>query len=447
MSKRLPYAPSLENLRNQARSLLTAVQDGDRGAIDRFTAHHPKLSGQSPEAITQGRIVLRDAQLVLAREYGFASWQKMSEHVRRGEGDAADELRAAIDSDDLDRVSAVVATHAELLEAPMGYAGAGPLSWAAECRGEATPPTAARLAIVQALIDAGADANEHTGTPLFRASLNDDRIPMMELLVRNGADVNSVWKDYGPLLLGPCETLAPQSLAWLIDHGADPNRTVAGKYFNTALDMVIGTYARSPSLHACVEALVVGGVEFEDGAAMDIHRGRLDLLEERLKESPDLLNARLDFRRGKEYGGLYGGAPLHRFTLLHLCAEFGELEAARLLIRLGADVNAQSEAGPNEGQNCGSGDQTPIYHAVTANSNCSFAVVQLLIEHGADLSVRATVHVPGADIRLHDVTPLGYALNYPNDYQPGPGSDPKAALNAEPHGNVVEVLRQRDAPE
>ncbi len=447
MSKRLPYAPNIDNLRNQARSLLRAVQDGDPGAIGRLAAHHPKLSGRSPEAIADARIVLRDAQQVLAREYGFTSWQAMSEHVKRGEGDAADALRTAINNNDVEAVSAAIALHPELLETPMGYSGSGPLSWAAECRGEATPPTDTRLAVVQALIDAGADPNEHTGSPLFRASLNDDRIPMMELLVQNGADVNTVWKDYGPLLLGPCETLAPKSLSWLIDHGADPNRATPGKYFNTALDMVIGTYERSPKSHECVEVLVAGGADFDDGPAMDIHRGRLDLLKARLKESPNLLNARLDFRRGQEYGGLYGGAPLHRFTLLHLCAEFGEFEAAKFLIELGADVNARSEAVPNEGPNCGFGNHTPIYHAVTSNYNCSFAILQLLVESGADLSIRATVHVPGADVTRQDVTPLGYALSYPNEYLPGPGSDPKAEINTSPHGNVIELLRRNEAPE
>ena len=73
---------------------------------------------------------------------------------------------------------------------------------------------------------------------------------------------------------------------------------------------------------------------------------------------------------------------------------------------------------------------------------------------GADLSARATIPTPkggtatqGNDVVLEDVTPLGHVLNYPNDYQPGTGSGAKAGTEKEPHGNVIELLRQHGAPE
>ena len=43
----------------------------------------------------------------------------------------------------------------------------------------------------------------------MRAALDDSRIPMMELLVAHGADVNAVWGGHYPVILGPCETYAP----------------------------------------------------------------------------------------------------------------------------------------------------------------------------------------------------------------------------------------------
>jgi hypothetical protein len=39
-----------------------------------------------------------------------------------------------------------------------------------------------------------------------------------------------------------------------------------------------------------------------------------------------------------------------------------------------------------------------------------------------------------------DVTLLAYVMNYPNDYQPGPGSGEKG-LDTEPHENVIELLK------
>jgi ankyrin repeat protein len=79
----------------------------------------------------------------------------------------------------------------------------------------------------------------------------------------------------------------------------------------------------------------------------------------------------------------------------------------------------------------GVGGQTPIFHAASQNGDWGLAVTQLLLERGADLSVRAKL--PGHYERLDEVvecTPLGYALRFP-------GSETK----------TVALLRQRDAAE
>ena len=57
----------------------------------------------------------------------------------------------------------------------------------------------------------------------MRAALNGYRIPMMELLVSHGADVNALWHGYFPIIFAPCESLDPAALKWLLDHGANPN--------------------------------------------------------------------------------------------------------------------------------------------------------------------------------------------------------------------------------
>ena len=73
-----------------------------------------------------------------------------------------------------------------------------------------------------------------TGDPSFRQVLIDDVplqalaqpgcIPIMELLVRHGADVNGLCWGWFPVLFTPCENLEPEPLQWLLNHGADPNR-------------------------------------------------------------------------------------------------------------------------------------------------------------------------------------------------------------------------------
>ena len=71
-SRELPARASLENLRNQAKTLLKQHREGQPEALRRVAE---VLSG------AQLPLKLHDAQLVLAREYGFASWPRLVEHL------------------------------------------------------------------------------------------------------------------------------------------------------------------------------------------------------------------------------------------------------------------------------------------------------------------------------------------------------------------------------
>ena len=68
----LPPRPSLEYDRKEARALLRRLRAGDPEAIARARASHPTLDLNAP-----ARARLADAQLVVAREYGFASWPRL----------------------------------------------------------------------------------------------------------------------------------------------------------------------------------------------------------------------------------------------------------------------------------------------------------------------------------------------------------------------------------
>ena len=197
---------------------------------------------------TGGAASLSAAQFQIARLYGFASWPKLKAHVESLEAVEREiaELKQVIDSNDLERVKAMMTRNPELHRAPLGYGKNGPLTWVAECRVPWEAPTSTRLAMAQWMIDNGSDVHQGEDGPLMRAALMGMRIPMMELLVRNGADVNAEWNGYYPIVLAPCETLEPAALKWLLDHGANPNCGKAGrKYPDSALDFVVGTYSRS----------------------------------------------------------------------------------------------------------------------------------------------------------------------------------------------------------
>jgi len=75
----LPSNPNITQLKKQAKELRRAVVVSDPAALDRVYESHPthERSGEfDPASFT-----LRDAQVTLAREYGFEGWHQLSTYV------------------------------------------------------------------------------------------------------------------------------------------------------------------------------------------------------------------------------------------------------------------------------------------------------------------------------------------------------------------------------
>jgi hypothetical protein len=68
----LPPRPNLEFEHKEAKALLRQLRAGDPEAIARARARHSTIDASDP-----ARIRLADAQLVIAREYGFTSWPRL----------------------------------------------------------------------------------------------------------------------------------------------------------------------------------------------------------------------------------------------------------------------------------------------------------------------------------------------------------------------------------
>ena len=67
---------NLEQQKKQARDLLRAIRSGNADAFSRLRSHHVRWAALD-EAIVRQLVSLHDAQFVLAREQGFASWPKL----------------------------------------------------------------------------------------------------------------------------------------------------------------------------------------------------------------------------------------------------------------------------------------------------------------------------------------------------------------------------------
>jgi ankyrin repeat protein len=380
----LPERPDLRHLKDQAKALLTAG----------------------------GAQSLADAQIRIAQSYGYASWPKLKAHVDSLQD--VGRLKEAIDANDFDQVRSLMSQRPALHEAPLGRNKNGPLTQVAENRMPG-PPAPERLAMAKWMIENGSDVHRGGDAPLMRAALRGDRVPMMALLVEHGADVNAECGGDYPILWSPCETIDPVAMQWLLEKGADPNCPKPGR-MTTALDYLFGAYGRSADLGTCIGLLrrAGGRTRYDLPGVIDTMTDRADQLAAQLDADPSLVH-----RRFPEL--TFGNSGLRRLqlqgaTLLHVAAEYRSMECAKRLVARGAQVNAPALVNRN-----GVGGQTAIFHAVTQGDERGLQMVDFLLAHGADLSLR--VKLPGHYERLDeflDGTPLDYAIAFsgpdvPND--------------------------------
>ena len=81
-TRRLPARPNLDQLKHQAKDLLTEQRAGALQACQRIREFHARFVTATDDAIKAATFALSDSQLTLAREYGFASWARLRTFVR-----------------------------------------------------------------------------------------------------------------------------------------------------------------------------------------------------------------------------------------------------------------------------------------------------------------------------------------------------------------------------
>src|SRR6478672_8939237 len=134
-SKSLPVRPSLESLRKQAKKLARDTAAGHADAIARALAQLPNVD----LPLTQ-----RNAQLVIAREYGYAGWQDLTAEVSKRLGHglewAAAQARRVIHDNDLERLKQLLAEYPALLSWQGGDDRSGMRGFATGAYGDAGDP-------------------------------------------------------------------------------------------------------------------------------------------------------------------------------------------------------------------------------------------------------------------------------------------------------------------
>ena len=180
-SNSLPARPSLESLRKQAKKLARDIAAGDAAAIARARAHLPNVD----LPLTQ-----RNAQLVIAREYGYAGWQDLTAEVsqRLGKGLewAVAQARRIIHDNDVERLKKLLADYPALLFWKDEDDDRGLLGMATSAFGDAGDAQReqwfTRGACAELLIDAGAIVMPSVCERLLRSRARG----LLELFQRKG---------------------------------------------------------------------------------------------------------------------------------------------------------------------------------------------------------------------------------------------------------------------
>lgn len=377
-SRRLPVRPDLQQLRHQAKDLLRVMRKSDANAK------------------------LADAQLALARSYEASSWPRLVQ---------ACELIDAIWRDDVDAVRQLVLRNPKLIHenAAIRKSNWGPpMSYAANL---------GRDRIIRMLYELGATDLE---TALDRAALQSQIGTARMLHEWLGAP-----RPPAGALGGPAYTLSVSGTALMLELGADIR--------DAAPDVVLETDSRNPSAkHQILELYVKHGFELPDTPTMALHRGRIDLLEEHLRRDPVLVQR--TFSHEEIYPPKLGchdevlathGTPLRGATLLHMCADYGEIEIAQWLLDRGMSVDAKAAVDAD-----GFGGHTALFATVVSQPNFwihhwqkpdEAPFTRLLLDHGADPNARASLrkqlHPGYGEDTLHeyrDVTPLSWGERFHN---------------------------------
>jgi len=155
VTSKLPARPSLESLRKQAKKLAHDIVAGNAGAIARARAQLPRAKLPLSQ---------RDAQLVLAREYGFPGWKELIKEVeqRLGQGLewAASEARRIIHDNNVEGLRQLLAEYPALLSWTADENDGGLLGMATGSFGDSGDPIReehfTRKACAELLLDAGA---------------------------------------------------------------------------------------------------------------------------------------------------------------------------------------------------------------------------------------------------------------------------------------------------
>jgi hypothetical protein len=344
-TRQLPSSPSLRQLKEGAKELLRDQRAGLPQAAQRIREFHPRFHNANDAAIAGAVLKLGDAQLAIAREYGFASWPRLKAHVEnpnREDFTTPPHLRIK-DAEFRHAVELLDAGKAEALRAYL----------------EAHPAVVRRHVTFE-------------GGNYFREPT------LIEFVAEN------------PTRRGRLPANAAEVARVILDAGGKEDRAS----LDSALALVASSdVARKTGVQEqLIDVLCDCGADPSSATYVALLYNEFDAVEALIRRGAkgDLVVAAARGEQGNAEALLAGADAETRQRALAMAAQQGHAEVVRLLLDAGENPDRFAPVG-------GHSHATPLHQAALAGHE---DVVRLLVERGAALDIR--------DI-LYGATPLDWA--------------------------------------
>jgi Ankyrin repeats (many copies) len=390
MASTLPNNPSLDRLRENARGLQRRITVADRQALEFVRRHHPRPDVALREA--PERFALHDAQLTVARGYGFTGWPALVRYLRVAADLGVDPSR--IDEDALtpaDLFCSLSSLHYDGSDAPPRRQAA------ADLLGADPGVVTQHIWAAASAVDPVALARHLENQPVLATKGGGPFgwVPLLYLCYARA-----------PINRRQDEVIAAATL--LLDAGADPNAGYLWCGMSTPFTALTGVFGegeqgpRRQPAHPFAHQL----------ATLLLNRGAHPVDQQSLYNRmfrPDNAHLELLFAHGLAD---CGASPWERrlgeametreqwHRQVTWAAEQGFADRLDLLARHGIDVSgvelavASPPADPNARDEQGA---TPLHHAAWDGD---LTLIQQLVDAGADPTI--------TDLR-YGTTPLGWA--------------------------------------
>ncbi len=369
----LPARPSLEQYKKQAKDFVKLGKSGNAEVFRRVKKYHPQPAQLLDSENLSANFALADAQLVIAREYGFDSWPKFAKHIEglSRENSPISQFELAADgivTGDAGTLEWLLREHPELVRARstrvhratlLHYLGANGL----ENYRQKSPKNAVEIAKILlnagAEVDAVADAyGKSTTLGLVATSIHPKQagvqIALLDILLHYGAGVDGVPGLRTPLV-SALHNGHPEAAEFLVQHGAQLD--LEGAAGVGRLDVVESFFNEDANRKANVTK-----AQMESGFMWACEYGRNSVIDFLLRKGMDV--------RAHENTGLTG---------LHWAAVGGRVETIELLLKQGAPLEAKNVYGATVlGQ--------ALWSAIHGDPDKDYVpVIEMLIRAGAKI--------------------------------------------------------------